>query len=179
MEPRPSPARRVLFWVSVVVLFAAALELARFDQGFHDPFFWGAFVAAPVIVIFGASAAGARRWYGWPDLGPGPGLAAGLATAVVAGALVGQRVHVADVEASMAVGARLAREVREWRDAHGGAWPPRLEDATSPVPRTRLGLVRPPEYRYDPAARTLGFPIGSGAELVLDVERAEATWRRR
>jgi hypothetical protein len=177
-EPIPWWRSRAARGAAAVVLFAASVELARFDHGLGHAFFWAAFVVAPVVLIFGAAAAGVRRWYGWPDLGPTPGRAALLAGAVVAGSLLGHRVRTDDVLETRARGEGLRRQVRAWREANG-RWPERLADAVPAPPRTRLGLVSPPSFAYDAAARTLSFPIGGGASVALDLEDASADWSRR
>jgi hypothetical protein len=176
--PRAGRGGRAALGVAALGLAAAATELARWDHGAPDAFFAVAFVVAPVVLIFGAAAAGARRWYGWPDLGPLPGRAACLAGAVVAGVLLGVRVGESDVAETQARGARLAREIRAWRDVHG-RWPSRLEEAVEDPPRTRLGALAPPPFRWDAAETTLSFPLARGAALVLDVRDDRATWRRR
>jgi hypothetical protein len=175
-RPRAGRLPRLVLAAVAAVAFAASLELTRYDHGTGRAFFWVAFVAAPVVVIFGAAAAGVRRWYGWPDLGPGPGRAALVASAVVLGVLVGTRVHENDVLATQARGSRLAQVVRAWRDAHG-AWPARLDDLAD-VPTTRMGALRPPPFRYEREGPTLSFPIGAETWLTLDVA-AEGAWRRR
>jgi hypothetical protein len=179
VDPAPPPSRlsRVAFWTAFGVLCAASLELARWDHGIGRSWFWVAFVVAPVVLIFGGAAAGVRRWYGWPDFGPGPGRAALLAAAVVAGSLAGSRVREDDVAVTQARGERLRREVRAWREANG-RWPARLEEAVPGAPRTRLGLVAPPPFSYDGGRRTLSFPLGEGALLALDLEDPAAEWTR-
>lgn len=160
--------RRLPLLALALLLCLAGVELARFDHGLPDVVFAVAFVAAPIVVIFCGALAGARRFYGWPDLGPTPGRLAFVALALLLGVLAGARVRAADVEASMARGRALAERLAAHR-ARTGAWPARLEEAGSPPPRTRLGQLAPPSFDWDPAAARLSFRLGARSELALDV----------
>jgi hypothetical protein len=160
-----------------LALGAVATEFARFDHGRPEWLFAIGFVAAPVVVIFGGAAWGVRRWYGFPDLGPLPGRLALAAGGLVAGMLVGQQVKVADVRASEERGVEIWAKVRAHRAARGGEWPARLSDAVPDAPPSRMGAVAPPPYRYDPAKRTLSFPVRTGAERVLDLAAESPSWR--
>jgi hypothetical protein len=159
------------------VLAAAGFELSRWDHGQPGWLLPLGFVGAPVIVIFGAAAEGARRWYGWPDFGPVPGRLALAAAALLAGVVAGQRVKDDDVEATMARGRAVARDLRAWSAANAGRWPATLEEAVPDAPRTRLGWLSPPPFAFDPATRRLSFPVRSGAPLVLAADDPSAAWK--
>ena len=175
----PAVARRLLTLAFALLLAAGAMEIARYDHGHPDWLQWIGWVGAPVIVIFGAAAAGVRRWYGWPDLGPLPGRLALLAGAILVGVLVGSQVKPSDVDVSVERAETLRRAIAAWRDAHGGAWPARLEDAAPDAPRTRMGWVAPPPFAYDPGTKTLAFPIRTGAEAQVDLATPGAPWKKR
>lgn len=180
LRPRlPAPARRLLVLAFALVLVAGGMEIARWDHGHPDWLLWIGWVGAPVIVIFGAAAAGVRRWYGWPDLGPLPGRLALLGAAALVGILVGSQVKPSDVDASVERGDTLRRAIAAWREAHGGAWPARLEEAAPDAPRTRMGWVAPPPFAYDPGTKTLAFPIRTGAEAQVDLATPGAPWKKR
>ena len=119
--------RRLPLLGYALLLLLAGVEFARNDHGFAGVVFPIAFVAAPVLVIFGGSAAGVRRFYGWPDLCPTPGRLAAVAAALLLGVLVGTRVREADVEASMGRGREVAIALA-WRRQGTGTWPARIEE---------------------------------------------------
>jgi hypothetical protein len=178
LAQRPRGGRRrwpLLAYAALVAL--AGFELSRWDHGQPDWILALGFVGAPIVVIFGAAAEGVRRWYGWPDFGPVPGRLALVAGALLAGVVVGQKVKADDVEATMVRGRGIAKDVRAWSAAHGGAWPKALEDAVPAAPRTRLGWLAPPAFAFDPATRRLSFPVRTGDPLVLAVDDPEATWK--
>ncbi|MFO0932401.1 MAG: hypothetical protein U1E39_06790 [Planctomycetota bacterium] len=160
-----------------LLLLLAGVELARNDHGFADVVFPIAFVAAPVLVIFGGSAAGVRRFYGWPDLGPTPGRLAAVASALLVGVLVGTRVREADVEVSMARGRDVALALAG-RHEGTGVWPARLEDLFPDPPRTRLGWIAPPPFTWDPATARLAFAVSSRHAFELDVRAPKAPWKQ-
>lgn len=168
-------AKRVPLIVLALACGAAAFELARYDHGWHRALYGVAFIGAPVVTIFGGAAAGVRRWYGWPDLGPTPGRLAAVSAAILLGFLAGSGAKSTDVAATIRQGDALAEAVRAHRAAHGGAWPARLEDAIRGVPRTRMGLVAPPAFTYDASAHALGFPVGGGRSARLDLEMTAET----
>ncbi len=172
-------ARRLLTFAFLLLLAAGAMEIARWDHGHPDWLLWIGWIGAPVIVIFGAAAAGVRRWYGWPDLGPLPGRLALLGAAVLGGVLLGSQVKPSDVDATIERGETLRRAIATWRDAHGGAWPARLEEAVPDAPRTRMGWVAPPPFAYDPGTKTLAFPIRTGAEAQVDLAVPGSPWKKR
>jgi hypothetical protein len=178
-------ARRIPLVAYGLVLAALGMEWARWDHGRPEWLLWIGWVAAPVVVIFGASLAGARRWYGWPDLGPVPGRLAGVAGALVLGVLLGSRAKASDVESTKARGEAIAHDVRAWRDAHGGRWPSDLAEAVASPPATAMGVVAPPPFRYEredgrpDAAPRLAFPVRTGTDLVRDLGSPEPTWKAR
>lgn len=173
-ERRPARGAALPLLALAAVLLLAGVELARNDHGLATVVFPVAFVAAPVLVIFGGAAAGARRFYGWPDLGPTPGRLAAVAAALLLGVLVGTRVREADVEASMARGRALAATLAA-RRAATGAWPARLEDVGAP-PTTRLGWVAPPPFAWDPSTGRLSFPVSARTRFELDAGTPGAPW---
>ncbi len=148
-----------------VLLGALAAEGMRFDHGQADTLFWVGWVAAPLVAIFGGAAWGARRWYGWPDLGVHPPRAALVALGILVGVLVGSRLHAQDVAASRArLDALLA----------AGAPPARLA-----AERSQMGWLDPPRYRRatDADGRVVwGFPAGGDAWLARPADEPE--WRR-
>src|SRR5688572_2050611 len=150
-ERLPARARRLPLVALSAVLFLAALELTRFDHGYRGTVVAIAFVGAPIAVIFCGAAAGARRWYGWPDLGPTPGRIAGVASALLLGVLAGSNVREADVEVSAERGTAL-RRLLVARKLTTGSWPARLSDVADPVPDTRMGMLSPPPFSWDPVA---------------------------
>ena len=159
-----------------VALAAVSCEFARFDHGHPDWLFSIGFVAAPVLLIFSGAAWGARKWYGWPDLGPLPGRLALSTVGLLVGILVGQQMKVADVVESQERGVVIWQKVKEWRAAHGGEWPARIEDAAPDAPPSRMGLVAPPPFEYHRAKRTLSFPVRTGTDLVLDLAAESPKW---
>jgi hypothetical protein len=169
--------RRLPLLGYAIVLLLAGVELARNDHGLAEVVFPVAFVAAPILVIFGGAAAGVRRFYGWPDLGPTPGRLAAVAAALLVGVLVGTRVREADVEASMGRGREIAIAMA-WRQRGTGAWPARIEDLFPDPPRTRLGWIAPPPFAWDPATTRLSFPVTARIAFELDARRPEAPWQR-
>jgi len=168
-------ARRVPLLVLALVGAAAAFELARYDHGWHRALYGVAFVGAPILTIFGGAAAGVRRWYGWPDLGPTPGRLATVSAAILLGFLFGTNAKQADVAATIHRGDTLALAVRAHRTAHDGTWPARLEEATPDVPRTHMGALAPPAFDWDAATHVLGFPVGGGRSARLDLAAAPET----
>lgn len=168
---------RLPLLVYALVLLLAGVELARNDHGLADVVFPIAFVAAPVLVIFGGSAAGVRRFYGWPDLGPTPGRLAAVACALLLGVLAGTRVREADVEVSMARGREVAIALA-WRQQGTGTWPARVEDLFPDPPRTRLGWISPPPFRWDPATARLSFEVSARYAFELDAHAPKAPWKQ-
>lgn len=168
--------RWVLPLYGLVVAFAGT-EFARWDHGHPDWVLSIGFVGAPIVVIFGGALEGARRWYGWPDLGPAPGRLALVGAFLLAGVLGGQGMKGADVLETTARGHAIARSIRSWRDAHGGALPGTLSEAVPEVVTTRMGSLSPPPFSWDPAKGILSFPVRTGAPLLLDVSDPNATWR--
>lgn len=175
---RPRPLRLLVLGLALVVA-AGGMEIARWDHGHPDWLLWIGWIGAPVTVIFGGAAAGARRWYGWPDLGPLPGRLALLAGAALVGILLGSQVKLSDVRATLERGEGVRRSIAAWREAHGGAWPARLEEAVPDAPRTRMGWVAPPPFAYDPGTKTLAFPIRTGARVQVDLATPGARWSDR
>lgn len=176
-ERLPARARAVPRLALAALLALAGVELARNDHGLASVVFPIAFVAAPIVVIFGGAAAGVRRFYGWPDLGPMPGRLAGVACGLLVGVLAGTRIREADLEASMARG-RDVRTALVARHAATGRWPATVAEALPDAPTTRLGWIDPPAFAWDPAAARLSFPLSARTSLVLDAATAGATWRR-
>lgn len=174
-ERLPPRARRLPLLGLAALLLLAGLELARNDHGLADVVFPVAFVAAPVVVIFGGAAAGARRFYGWPDLGPTPGRLAAVAAALLLGVLAGTRVREADVEVSMARGREVAVALAGRRQGTG-TWPARIADLFPDEPRTRLGWLAPPPFAWDPATARLSFPVTARVALQLDANAPQAPW---
>jgi hypothetical protein len=160
-----------------IALAVATVELARNPRGFAAEVGAITFIAAPVIVIFGGAAAGVRRWYGWPDLGPLPGRFALAAVALLVGTLIGSRFRDDDVAVSKERGQEIARALLA-RKAVTGAWPLRLEDVVDPVPRTRFGWFASPPFEWKPADATLSLPVpyGGAKSFVLHVDSAGASW---
>jgi hypothetical protein len=171
----PAPWRRLAVPLVGVVAGLVAAETTRFDPSRGDALFWIGVIAAPVVVIFGSAAAGVRRWYGWPDLGPLPGRAAVVAGLLLLGILVGMRVKEADVRVTLERGDAIRDAVQAWRSSHDGAWPATLSEAAPGAPRTRLGLLDPPPFAYDPAARRLAFPLDGRRRMTLDLVKG-APW---
>lgn len=169
--------RRLPLLGYALLLLLAGVEFARNDHGFADVVFPIAFVAAPVLVIFGGSAAGVRRFYGWPDLGPTPGRLAAVAAALLLGVLAGTRVREADVEASMGRGREVAIALA-WRQQGTGVWPARLEELFPDPPRTRLGWFAPPPFTWDPATARLSFAVSSRHAFELDARDPKAPWKQ-
>lgn len=174
LSPR---ARRLPLLGLALALLLAGLELARNDHGLAAVVFPVAFVAAPIVVIFGGAAAGARRFYGWPDLGPTPGRLAAVAGALLLGVLFGTRVREADVEASMARGRDVAIALA-WRQQGTGTWPARIADLFPDEPRTRLGWIAPPPFAWDPATARLSFPVTARIAFELDAKAPNAPWKQ-
>jgi hypothetical protein len=174
MRGRTGTVARV---VLALALTLGAAEIARYDHGHPDWLLWIGYVGAPVVFIFGAAAAGARAFWGWPDLGRTPARAAAAAGAVLLGVLAGTSMKEGDVAESMRRGEALAQRLRAYAVGHGGRRPATLEDATAGAPpRTAMGLLGPPPFRWsDP---WLSFPVGGGDELALDVSQPaeRATW---
>ena len=177
-ERLPARARALPLAGYALVLAFLGMEWARHDHGRPEWLLGIGFVGAPLVVIFGGALGGARRWYGWPDLGPAPGRLAAVAAALLVGVLLGSRAKAADVATSRARGEAIASSLRAWRDAHGGRWPTTLEEGAPSAPRTAMGLLAPPSFRYDPAGPRLAFPVSSDRELVLDVASPGA-WTAR
>ena len=169
--------RRLPLLALAVLLFFAGLELARNDHGLAHVLFPIAFVAAPILVIFGGAAAGVRRFYGWPDLGPTPGRLAAVAGGLLLGVLFGARVREADVEASMARGRDVATALA-WRQQGTGTWPARIADLFPDEPRTRLGWLAPPSFAWDPATARLSFPVTTRVAFELDARTPQAPWKQ-
>lgn len=176
-ERLPSRWRWLPLSLLSLAVFAAGMEMARNPHGRGDLLLWIGFVAAPVVVIFGGAAEGVRRWYGWPDLGPVPGRLALVAASLLLGVLVGARVSDSDKLETLARGEKLAAEIRAWSAAHEGRWPSTLSEVVADPPRTRMGAVSPPSFDYDAAARTLGFPLGEGRSLHLDLADVSSRWK--
>ena len=174
LVPRLSRGPLVLYGLALALF---GMEIARYDRGHADWSLWICFVGAPVLVIFGGAAAGARRGYGWPDLGPTPGRLAAVAGALLVGVLLGAQVHASDVEASEARGLEVRAALRAYEAAHG-APAKSVEDALPAAPRTRMGWFSPPPYAWDPATRTLSFPVGGGFARALDAAADVPAWRR-
>jgi hypothetical protein len=172
----PSPWRRLPVPALGVLVGLAAAEIARYDATRGDALYWVGTVAAPVVTIFGASAEGVRRWYGWPDLGRLPGRAAAVAGLLLLGVLVGGRVKETDVRVTIARAQGIRDAVAAWRSARDGAWPASLAEAAPDAPRTRMGLLDPPPFAYDPARRRLAFPLDGRRRMTLDLATEGASW---
>ena len=172
----PPPWRRLPVPVLAVLVGLFAAETARYDATRGEALYWVGLVAAPVVAIFGGAAAGVRRWYGWPDLGPLPGRAAAVAGLLLLGVLVGGRVKETDVRVTIARGDGIRDAVPAWRSSRGGAWPATLAEAAPDAPRTRMGLLDPPPFAYDPATRRLAFPLDGRRRLTLDLAAEGAAW---
>jgi hypothetical protein len=157
-----------------LVLGAAGMELARYDHGQPDWLLWIGWVGAPVATIFGGALWGARRWYGWPDLGPAPGRLAAVASALLVGILVGSRVKESDVTESMRRADLYAATVRENEFR-------RVMTMGTEYERTAMGWFAPPRYAYDEGTGILSFPIGGGRQMTLDVraQAKDAKWTVR
>jgi hypothetical protein len=172
----PSPWRSFPVPVLAVLVGLFAAETARYDATRGETLYWVGLVAAPVVAIFGGAAAGVRRWYGWPDLGPLPGRAAAVAGLLLLGVLVGGRGKETDVRVTIARGDGIRDAVQAWRSTRGGAWPASLAEAAPDAPRTRMGLLDPPPFAYDPATRRLAFPLDGRRRLTLDLAAEGAAW---
>jgi hypothetical protein len=167
-------------WTYAAALAFGAAEIARYDHGHPDWLLWIGYVGAPVVFIFGASAAGARAVWGWPDLGPTPARLAGTAGAVLLGVLAGTAMKDSDVAETLRRGDALADRVRAYEREHGGRRPATLADATAGAPpATAMGMLGPPPFRW--ADPFLSFPVGGGDELALDLSQPKerATWQAR
>ncbi len=153
--------RRVLLVVVGLGLGLCTFELARFDQGLGKALAWVAMVAAPLFVIFGASAAAVKRFWGWPDLGDGPPRSAFLSLFVVVGMVLGSRQHARDIVASEHIGnAIVAGKI------------------TQDMPKTRMGWWDPPRLRRgagEGGRELVYFPLG-GKDSVFD---PDSRWRFR
>jgi len=163
----PPRARFLPVLALALALGALFHELTRFDHGHADTRFWVGWVAAPIVVIFGGAAWGARRFYGWPDLGVHPPRAAVVACAILLGVLTGVRAHEADLE-------RSERRLLELLEGPGGAQAAR----GSP---SRMGRLAPPAYeRAADAAGTewIGFPVGGARWRVYDPSARRWSWKR-
>ena len=174
----PARVRKVPWILFALALCVAAVEFTRYDHGHGDWVLWIGFVGAPVIVIFGGAAAGARRWYGWPDLGPVPGRLAAIAAMLLLGVMIGTQVKQSDVEITRERGEGLRSAIRSFRDAHDGHWPATLEEAVPNPPTTRMGGFDSPPFRYDAATHALWFPIGSDYEVRNDLAAPASAWER-
>lgn len=168
------PGRRQLLPPALLaaLCFLVFLELARYDHGYREVLYKIGVLGAPIVLIFAASAWGTRRFYGWPDFGPQPGRAALVCVAILAGVYIGTAFHDQDVEATKVRGNAIAREVRNWRDAHEGRWPAKLEDAVDPVESTRMGGWASPPFTYERTEKgaVLSFPASSRMRLELDLD---------
>jgi hypothetical protein len=172
----PPGLRRLPVPLVGVLAGLVAAETARYDPSRGEALFWIGTIAAPVVVIFGAAAAGVRRWYGWPDLGPAPGRAAAVAGLVLLGILAGSRAKESDVIVTQERGEAIRDAVSAWRASHGGGWPATLAEAAPDAPRTRLGLVAPPPFSYDRERRLLAFPLDGRRRMTLDLDAKGAPW---
>lgn len=172
----PKRVRLVPLALFALGLGLCAVEFARYDHGHGDWVLWIAFVFAPVLVIFGGAAAGVRKWYGWPDLGPIPGRLAAVAGALLLGVLVGTQIKSSDVELTRERGEALRRVVLAFRDAHGGAWPATLSEAAPDAPATRMGAFSPPPFAYDAAKHELRFPLSTDREARNDLAAKDSRW---
>ncbi len=154
-------------------LVAVFHELARWSHG-QDGFFFGVgWIGAPVAAILGGASWGTRRFYGWPDLGPHPSRLALAASAVLLGVLLGTHRWPEDVARTQARGEELRRGLLAWREAHGGRWPERLEEAVPAPGPTRLGAWDPPPFELRASAggrAVLAFPISARRAFELDLE---------
>lgn len=162
-------------WIGLGLLAVAAgycfYELARYDLGYPEVVAWIGWLACPIIVIFGASAWGTRRFYGWPNLGPHPGRAALVAGAIVLGMLAGADQHVEDERTTL----RLVREIHAKLEAKAkasGHWPTSLEAVGHADAMSSMGSVEPPPIRYgldhngQPA---LAFAVSSSVYRTLEL----------
>lgn len=177
LRPRWRPVPLMLLGAA---LFAIFLELTRHDHGHGEAYFWLGYVLAPVVLIFGGAAFGSRRFYGWPDLGAVPSRAAFISLCILLGVLVGVQMRGDDIGESTDRAAHMRVELRSWRDANGGTWPPSLDAALDPVPRTSLGALNPPPYDYGRDARgnaVLAIPLGVEKWYTLDLESGK--WNSR
>jgi hypothetical protein len=171
---------RRLAWLPVggLALLAGALgfETARYDLGEPEAFRGVAWIGAPVVAIFGGALWGSRRFYGWPDLGPLPGHLALVTGGVLLGVILGTSQAGRDLEVSQGRAEALRTTLVAWRDAHGGAWPPRIEEAGASPTRSSMGLLAPPpiEYGERGGRRVLWFKVSGDRVRVLDL--AQARW---
>jgi hypothetical protein len=172
----PKRAARLPLLAYGAALALVGLEFGRYDHGRDDWLLGIGFVGAPVLVIFAGSAAGARRWYGWPDLGPVPGRLAICGAALLGGILVGSRVHAADVEASDLRGHEVAQALRSWKAAHA-AWPTTIEQASPDAPPSRMGAVSPPPFAWDGARATLSYRVDARTIRLLEMTQERPEWR--
>jgi hypothetical protein len=166
--------RRLPLLGYALLLLLAGVEFARNDHGFADVVFPIAFVAAPVLVIFGGSAAGVRRFYGWPD--PADVAACRCRRRAPARRAVGTRVREADVEA-FGRGREVAIALA-WRRQGTGTWPARIEELFPDPPRTRLGWFAPPPFAWDPATARLSFAVSARYAFELDAHDPKAAWKQ-
>ncbi len=173
-------------WRPVPLLLLGALicfvmiELTRFDHGHGEAYWLLSMIIAPLVLIFGGSAWGTRRFYGWPDLGPHPSRAAFIALCMLLGVLVGGSLQRADIERSQITAGEVRTKLLAWRDANEGAYPVTLEEAVSPVPRTSLGMLAPPAFEYgldSEGMPLVAFPLQTDRWFALHVEKG--TWAVR
>jgi hypothetical protein len=161
-------AARLPLLVLSLLLAAVALEFTCYDHGFGGVVAPVAFIGAPVVVIFGGSLAAARRWYGYPDLGPLPGRFALVGSAILLGVLAGAPLHAQQVRESMSLGEAMARH----------------DDVLALDASTKMGLVDSPAFTWDGARATLSFPVSTTTALALDVAAirrspdSKAQWKR-
>lgn len=177
LRPRWRPVPLLLLGAS---MFFAMLELTRFDHGHGEAYWLLSMVIAPIVLIFGGAAWGTRRFYGWPDLGDHPSRAAFIALCMLLGVLIGGRLQAEDIQASQQTAQEVRSALLAWRDAHEGAYPLRLDEAVSPVPRTSLGMIAPPPFAYGLDADgmpLLAIPVRTASWLALDVDKG--TWAVR
>lgn len=157
----PNRVRLPVLWGAAVLTIALACELARWAHGMDAAYAVAALLVAPVVVIFGASAWAARRFYGWPNLGAIPDRLALVAASLLVGTMWGSSLRQGDIDASKAIADALAFA----RNRPSG-----------PLPPTRLGLLDPPHYvegrRPGGGERVVAFPLN-------DPERSDAVWMYR
>lgn len=170
-------------WLGLGLLAVAAgycfYELARYDLGYPEIVAWIGWLACPIIVIFGASAWGTRRFYGWPNLGPHPGRAAIVAGAIVLGMLAGADKHVEDERTTL----RLVREIHAKLEARAkatGHWPASLEAVGHADARSSMGTIDPPPIRYGldhNGQPSLAFAVSSSVYRTLELAHGDLRLR--
>lgn len=162
-------------WIPLAVLggalFALFTELARYDHGQRGLLFGVGWIGAPLVAIFGGSAWGTRRFYGWPDLGPHPSRAAAMAVCILVGVMTGTKMQADDMRVSQQ---RAERLIPADLEANGYVW----SGAYLTSHPTRMGWFDPPYYwsgKDEAGHKILAFHMGSDAWRIVDCETR--AWR--